>query len=408
MQTNDTVNGAIVLGTNVNGVAVIRSLGRLGVACGAVYSRTPNDQARHSKYLKVACEVSDSANPSEVTTALGTVADSLGARRPVLIATTDRYSQFLCKNQASLSKRYRLTCADPDLYDAFLDKWKTVGICQQYDILIPDTICPTSMDELRHLAPGLPYPVIVKPRYTFDRAFPGKNAVLADFAALKAFFERHRVIGNAVIQRIIRSGDGDILVTVSYSGADGRTKAMYSGRKIRQYLPDYGATCFGISERHPELEEESRAFLDAIGYKGFAALEFARSREDGRPYFLELNTRTYYHNQLFADAGVDLTQIGYLETVGREYADIVDRSKQREGVIWLDFQRDFAAMRIKRRHGQITICQWLRSIVAARSFAWWSWHDPKPFFMSCLWMIRQRWRRLVASRRRPEGPRSGD
>ncbi len=229
------------------------------------------------------------------------------------------------------------------------------------------------------------FPVIVKPRYTFGTGFPGKNAVFDEPRALLNFFSGNNLLGHCVIQQIIPSGDGDIIVTASYSADNGVVQAMYSGRKIRQHLPDYGATCFGISERHPDLEKQSRRFLENIGYKGFAALEFARSREDGRAYFLELNTRTYYHNQLFADAGVDLTQVGYLSASGHDFRSLLGPLEQREGLIWLDFRRDFQSMRIKRRQGRIRVAQWLRSIVAARSFAYWDWRDPVPFVLACIW-----------------------
>ena len=43
---------AIILGSNVNGLGVIRSLGRLGVDCMAVYAETAGDFALYSRYLK--------------------------------------------------------------------------------------------------------------------------------------------------------------------------------------------------------------------------------------------------------------------------------------------------------------------------------------------------------------------
>jgi predicted ATP-grasp superfamily ATP-dependent carboligase len=254
--------------------------------------------------------------------------------------------------------------------------------------LIPPTFCPETIEELETVAATIAFPVVVKPRYTFGTAFPGKNAVFDDPRALVTFFDGTTLLGHCVIQRIIPSGDGDILVTASYSAENGRVQAMYSGRKIRQYLPDYGATCFGISERNPPLEEQSRGFLEGIGYRGFAALEFARSREDGRAYFIELNTRTYYHNQLFADAGVDLTQVGYLSASGHDSRALLGKLEQRDGVIWIDFRRDFQSMRIKRRQGRIGLLQWLHSIMAARSFAYWNWRDPAPFFFACIWRTK--------------------
>jgi predicted ATP-grasp superfamily ATP-dependent carboligase len=87
------------------------------------------------------------------------------------------------------------------------------------------------------------------------------------------------------------SGDGDIIVVSTYSDQEGRVIANYSGRRIRQYRPNFGAACYAISERHTALEKLSREFLNAIGYRGFSMLEFARGRQDGCNYFLELDTR---------------------------------------------------------------------------------------------------------------------
>lgn len=381
--------GAIILGTNVNGIGAIRSLGRLGVACGAIYSPLGSDHALHSKYLKAAHCIAADAASSEIEKALRIVTGTLRADRPVLIATTDKYSEFLSRNKALLSQDYELACADIGLFDLFLDKWKTVGFCQTNNLPIPTTHCPKTIDQLRVIAADLRYPVIVKPRYTFNSAFPGKNAVFAEPPSLISFFQNHEILGDAVIQEIIPSGDGNILVTVSYSGTDGKVRAMYSGRRIRQCRPDYGAACFAVSEKQTELEKISRAFLNSIKYEGFAMLEFARSRDDGSDYFLELNTRVAYSNQLFSDAGVDLTQVGYLDIIGQDFRKVLGQVEQRDGVVWLDMRRDFASMKIKRRQGQISVWEWLRSIVRARSFAYWSWRDPKPFFAACLWRIRR-------------------
>lgn len=389
MKARQFKNSAIVLGTEVNGIAVIRSLGRLGVRCASVSARTRGDHARHSRYLTFSSDVPSDATDAVLASVIRDVADRIGQSPPVLIPTTDRYAEFLSRNQAALADDFILCCPDMELCDTFLDKWKTAQICTDNGILIPQTACPHTPAELAKVANDIPYPVVVKPCYTFGTAFPGKNAVFEDARGLLKFLEGPQLLGRCVIQQIIPSGDGDILVVASYSGNNGVIEAIYSGRKIRQLLPDYGATCFGISERHPALEMQSRRFLEKIRYRGFAALEFARSRVDGQAYFLELNTRTYYHNQLFADAGIDLTQVGYLSASGQDFKTVLGTLKQREGLVWLDFRRDFQSMRIKRRQRRITVVDWLRSIVTARSFAYWHWRDPSPFLGACLWRTKE-------------------
>lgn len=389
MKSPQLKNSAIVLGTDVNGIAVIRSLGRLGVRCGAIFSPTRGDHATRSRYLTFVQEVSHDSTDETISSAILGVANRIGDGPSVLIPTTDRFSAYLSRNREVLAKDLILCCSNIELYDAFLDKWKTAQLCNANGILIPRTACPQSAVELATVVNNISYPVVVKPRYTFGSRFPGKNAVFTDARSMQNFFDETDVLGHCVIQQIIPSGDGDILVVAGYSGSNGTVEAIYSGRKLRQYLPDYGATCFGISEHHPELEALSRNFLDNIHYQGFSALEFARSRKDGKNYFLELNTRTYYHNQLFADAGKDLTQIAYLSATGHDVVALHAAMKQRDGLIWLDFRRDFKSMRIKRRQRRITILRWMQSIIKARSFAYWDLHDPLPFAYACLWRSKE-------------------
>ncbi len=380
---------AVVLGAEVNGIAVIRSLGRLGVPCGLVHATPRADFAHNSKYLACSEVIPGDADDAAVDAAIRRISAKVGGEPVVVIPTTDRFSQFLSRNRDSLGLHFVVCNPDGGLCDTFLDKWKTAELCRKHGILIPLTACPQTAAELADVAAGMTYPVIVKPRYTFATGFPGKNAVFQDANGLTAFLVDGSLLGRCVVQQIVRSGDGDILVTATYSSAARQVQAIYSGRKLRQYLPDYGATCFGISECNSALEAATRRFLDDIGYRGFAALEFARSRDDGKAYFLELNTRTYYHNQLFADAGIDLTQVAFLDAIGHDFRSALSPLEQRDGLIWLDFRRDFLSMRIKRRQGRITLTSWLLSILKARSFAYWSPRDPHPFVAACLWRMKE-------------------
>ncbi len=239
--------------------------------CGAISARSPGDHAVHSRYLACHETVRLDASDETLVSALRIVARRLGSGRTVLVPTTDRYSEFLSRNQDMPFRRTSCPVAPArSSVTHFLDKWKTAQLCIDNGILIPPTFCPDTTDELAKVAADVTFPVVVKPRYTFGTAFPGKNAVfVTNTRALLHFFDGNALLGNCVIQRIIPSGDGDILVTASYSADNGLVQAIYSGRKIRQYLPDYGATCFGISERHPELEEQITPISGRHRLQGF-------------------------------------------------------------------------------------------------------------------------------------------
>lgn len=391
---------AIILGTNVNGLGVIRSLGRLGADCMAVYAETAGDFALHSRYLKRHRQLTPDAEDSEILSALSDLSRDTCDDKPVLIATTDRYAQFICRNQHALSDSFLYRSPSAELCDTFLDKWKTAQICTRYGIRAPTTRCPNTRDEIEVTGTALSFPVVVKPRYTFDSSFPGKNFVASNASELSALFRDHDIVGRAVVQEIVPSGDGDILVVAAYSSADGKVIASYSGRRVRQFRPDFGAACFAVSERLGELEELSRSFLDSIGYQGFSMLEFARSREDGRDYFIELNARMTLSNQLFSDVGIDLSQIAYFDLIGHDISHKAGTVRQKDGVYWVDFARDLGSFLAKRRQRKINFAQWLLSIAGARSFAYWRLSDPLPFVFGCMSLLRVNFKKLTNARDR--------
>jgi predicted ATP-grasp superfamily ATP-dependent carboligase len=145
------------------------------VQCGAVFAPLRADHARHSRYLMETRVVSVDANDDELLSSIRSVASRLGSAPCVIIPTTDRYSQFLARNQEVLARQYHVCNPERSICDAFLDKWHTAELCRSNGILIPQTACPQSGLELARVANDFPYPVIVKPRHTFGTGFPAKT-----------------------------------------------------------------------------------------------------------------------------------------------------------------------------------------------------------------------------------------
>ena len=51
----------------------------------------------------------------------------------------------------------------------------------------------------------------------------------------------------------------------------------------------------------------------ALGYRGLGSLEFKYRHKDSGYYFIEMNTRLPWYNGVFADAGVNLPHLAYLD-----------------------------------------------------------------------------------------------
>ena len=62
-------HGAIVMGSNVNGIGVIRSLGRLDITSGVIYADEHGDHALHSKYVSCSHRIDHSSDDAEISNA---------------------------------------------------------------------------------------------------------------------------------------------------------------------------------------------------------------------------------------------------------------------------------------------------------------------------------------------------
>ncbi|MDR4508706.1 MAG: hypothetical protein MRJ65_10825 [Candidatus Brocadiaceae bacterium] len=377
----DNKHPVIILGLSVNALGVIRSITSIDVSCYGIFCDSSLEIARHTKHLTSTIRLSKNHSDDEILIALSRIRQKEDERRPVVIATADKYAHFISKNQEALQVHYEIRTPTKDIHDAFVDKRKTISICKQHGVLIPSSLSPESFTDIAEIGERLRFPLIVKPSNTFNVQFPGKNFVAKDLSLLKSFFIVHPdLILKTVIQEVVNSGDGRIVVAASYSNRKGNVEAVYTGRKIRQWQPDYGVTCFGVSENIPEIKRISYHFLNDIGYSGFAAMEFAEDKTTGRYYFLELNTRTYYHNQLFSDAGVDLTKVAYYEMCGMDFREYMPELIEKEDIYWIDILRDVLSFAVKWGRGEIGFFEWYTSVRKASSLAVFDPCDLKPFF----------------------------
>jgi predicted ATP-grasp superfamily ATP-dependent carboligase len=368
------------MGLGPGGLGVLRSLARLGVEVHGVYAYR-GDVGRHSRALRGRHLVVDRGNGSEVMTTLRRIRRHVSpGERMVLFPTNDTYALFVSERRSELEEDFLFRVPPASIKATFLDKRATVGVCLRHGIPIPRSCVPASPADVEQGAKDFGFPVIIKPALQDDAGFPGKNVVAASADELLAFYDgRPDLVERTMFQEVIPSGDGHIVGINTYSGADGRVLAWTSHRRLRQWLPDRGASCYAVSETLTSLQEPTIRFLDDLGYVGFAGVEYAEDVATGQRFFLELNARVVLPNRLFADSGVDLTAIGYLEMCGQPTPrDLV----QRDGVYWMDFQRDLLSSFVTWRRGRLGLFEWLGGLRRTTSHATFDLRDPKPFVAS--------------------------
>src|SRR4051794_28780486 len=179
---NETI-GALVLGGNLNGLTIARSLGRRGIP---VWVATPSN----IKLASCSCYTRRSLpwpnGDAEAQAAyLSEVAERYQLDRWVLLPTSDETAALLSKFHAVLSRRFRVSTPTWNVLRWAYDKRLTYRLAEEQKVDYPSTLCPANEADLR-LANA--FPAILKPathaienRFTAEKAWPiaNRNELLA-------------------------------------------------------------------------------------------------------------------------------------------------------------------------------------------------------------------------------------
>ncbi len=392
---NKELPPAIILGLGVNGLGIARSLGMYNVPIFGLYNKR-EEIGRFSKYLMPIKVSNLKQEPDALLQQLIELGHKINTKA-FLIPESDGYTSFISENRELLSKFFLFNIPRKELLNKILEKNGNMELAQQNDVLIPKTIYIKDKSDIDRVLSEFKLPIIIKPLNTFSAYLPGnkKNIVIDDYnLLLRLITDNSSLFGSIVIQELIIGLDGNIVVCSVYFSLNSEPLGVYTGRKIRQYRPDYGVTCYGVSEYIPEIEEISVRLLKNVGYRGLGTLEFAQDITNGKYYFLEINGRSFYHNMLFTDCSVNLSYIAYCDSVGLAIQNNYER--QKNGLYWIDFTNDLGSFREKYRDNKIKITEWLFSLFKARSFAVFNKADIRPFLYSTFLLIESLFKKIMS------------
>lgn len=317
MPEHEYVAPAVVLqASGPNSVAIIRSLGRLGIPVIAC-DRDPRALGLLSRYAEP-CFTRDALSDPE-----GFVEDvlALGARLPakgVLFPTHDEAIAALGPHEDRVAEYFHRPWSPWERMERTMDKSGQHAAARAIGFPVPLTVEPTGDDDIVAAASELRYPVILKPRLSpeFRKRFRTQVLECDDAEELRRNWELAAPY-EPQISEVIPGGDERIWSLGSYRGADGERLASFTGRKLRQYPTRFGTGRSAEAHWDPEYAERCHALLDELQFHGISQLETKRDPRDGRDYLIEVNTRSWLWVGLATAAGVNLPLACYLDAIGR-------------------------------------------------------------------------------------------
>ncbi|MEK3884879.1 carboxylate--amine ligase [Paenibacillus sp. PL2-23] len=371
---------AVILGCNYYiGLSVIRCLGMRGIHTVAVDYAEQGAYGALSKYTSERLIAPHYKEEKEAFIAFLKDYGSKQEAPPVLFPCHDSYVEAIDEHLTELRELYLIPQTKQGLYTEVMNKDSLHLLAREYGVAVPETLRPGDEDFLNRVERELGYPCIVKPTDSpaFVAVFRRKLFLARDRVELLEAMEQAANAGlDVIVQRIIPGFDDHMYTYDAYLNQESKVTHQVTCQKYRQFPINFGASVYTGQLCVPELMDIGGPFLERIGWKGFAEIEFKKDAETGVFYLIEVNVRTTNLNELLRKVGINFPYVAYMELAGSPVEPCtVTRNTNR--VFWYAYE-DMLAVRDYWREGQLSAGEVLRSLLKPKAYAIWSWRDPKP------------------------------
>jgi D-aspartate ligase len=352
--------GAIVVGGDYQGLGIVRSLGRRGVA--VVVIDDERSISRHSRYVEGAYRFPELRTGEQTMSALLAVADRTDVEGWVVYPTREETVAALARHRTRLLAHFRVPTPDWSVTKWAWDKRKTYARAAELGIPTPRSWHVRSEEELETIDADPPY--VIKPAIkehffyaTKCKAWraDSREELAARFRAAAALVGTEEV----VVQELI-PGDGETQLAYCAMFKTDTPLASMLVKRLRQHPVDFGrASTFVRTVDVPELEEMSVRFLRSIGYYGLVELEYKHDRRDGLTKLLDVNARTWGYHSLGGRAGVDFPYLLYADQLGLPVPSGV---RARPGISWIRLATDLPTAAIELARHRLDWRAYVRSL----------------------------------------------
>ena len=377
-------NPAIVLGGGgTTGLGAIRSLGRAGVA--VYYLDDKESEAIYSRYCKkyfISPKIGN--NKEELRRILLKLQHQIGDAA-VLFPATDSYALNLSDLMNELSGYY-LPAPRKEIIEILINKRRFYQSLMKEKVPHPTTHFLENLEDARKMGRQISYPIFIKPSISlsFSQRFRKKGFVANSEGELLRYWAfMKKVEVDVMIQEIVPGPPINHVFLDGYSNRQLNPKALFARRRLRMWPLAFGNSSLCVSIPISEiahLKERLFRYLKSINYHGIFSAEFKKDQRNGDFKLLEINSRTSaWFSTLSAKCGVNLMLIAYLDAIGK---DMKYSEDYEAGVKWVFLRDDFRSSMRMLISGNLTVREWMSSLLGKKDFLSYARDDFRPFLMS--------------------------
>jgi D-aspartate ligase len=299
---------AVVILGRLNGLGVIRSLGRGDVKSYVVDSDrlSPGMWSRYARPV-----MSKSLGGQDIVDSLLKLQGTL-KERPVLFNTHEMAVLAISENRSKLESGFRFRLPAHETVVALQDKARFHELAISSGLPVPRGAILHADSDIAGTLRSLHFPIVVKPA---DKGpvHSGKALGVVVFQrfeeALAGCEEMLARAGEAIVQEWVEGGSDHIYFCLFYRGRNGKIVSMFTGRKLASSPPGIGMTayCTAAPEARDIIEPMTESFLETVDYSGMGSVEYKWDAPNRRFVIIEPTVgRTDWQEEIATLCGVNI------------------------------------------------------------------------------------------------------
>jgi D-aspartate ligase len=367
---------ALVIGGELNGLGVCRSLAQAGIKTYVLDSKW-HHAALWSRYaipIKA-----DAIYGSGLLSAL----HKLDLPEHTELIITDEMAVYtISECRADLA--FRIHLPPHDMVLTLQDKALFHKFATAHGLPVPNAVILDNDAEVSSIR-DLRFPVVIKPADKLDLYMKRVSRIVLAHNPEQAIIVCQKIlktIQEVIVQEYIEGPDSDIYFCLFYRKGN-FTKAMFTGQKLVSIPSGIGSTGFCVEvppgDLRAELEDLTEKIIELSNYAGLGSVEYKWDTRAARFLIIEPTVgRTDWQEEIATLSGTNIPVIGYCEECNLP----LPASKRISGVVWQQSYID----RIRARLGTIP-----RKATVVDGY--WRWTDPVPAIIHYPIAIMQLFRR---------------
>ena len=368
--------------THATGLGAIRSLAENKIPVVS-FDWKKNSLGRFSNYCYSIVKDID-----ETESAIVNALIDLGKQfsiKPVLFITSDELTLILNNHRLQLREYFHFIVSEKNIVNNIVYKEKFYQIAAKSGIPIPKTWFIQTTEDFFKYKSAFVYPCIIKPTTSqpFRSIFGSKVLEIHteyQYFEIQSQLQKHHI--QYILQEIIPGNETRLYTFGSYSDKNANALSVFTGRKLRQFPPDYGGCRFGESVYNKNLIQQGKQVLKAFHFQGISQIEFKLDTRDGLFKLIELNVRGWTWDYLATATGSNFYLTAYHDILGKKIKHTVTTHT---GYLWHNMTEDLLnCIWLYKKHNypgsRLSIIKWLQSFMGKKRVeAFFRWDDPFPF-----------------------------